>query len=164
MKRIFLTALAVLALTGCHEEQNTADSIQRHQQEQIAIQATQSVGMPAIVNFAEKRALKEIFELRDAAVVTITYVRDMNGKLHKVCDSIGFGIPYSTQYTNPMRAVLRSDVGGGNFTMPQADPNGLFSPSSSEGTWVLCLNPENKKASATYVEDRITVSQFKLAD
>ena len=29
----------------------------------------------------------------------------MNGGYHKVCDSLGYGLPYATQYTNPFGYV-----------------------------------------------------------
>ena len=48
-------------------------------------------------------------------------------------------------------------------TLPQADPNGLYSPNSAEGTWVLLKNPNNpKEVKPVYIEARILVSQFKL--
>jgi hypothetical protein len=101
--------------------------------------------------------LKQIIELRDTKVSTITYIRDMNGNLHKVCNSIGFGIPYATQYTNPQKREYNGIV------LPQADPNGLFSPASAEGTWVLCSNPKKpSEVAPVYIEDRITVSPFEL--
>ena len=50
----------------------------------------------------------------------------------------------------------------GATTLPQADPNTLFSPPSAEGTWVLCVNPETNKPTPLYVEPKIIVSPFKL--
>jgi hypothetical protein len=150
MKIILLVSL--LGLVSCNE---SSEQQQNRKQEELNKQAVQSVGMPAIVNFSEKRHLKDILELRDQETPTTTYVRDMNGRLHKVCDSIGFGIPNSTQFTNPSQYYTNGAV------LPQADPNGLYS-GSSEATWVLCLNPKTGKIAPTYLEDRITVSTFEL--
>jgi hypothetical protein len=159
-KIIAFTALAAtFALAGCDIPQSS-DQIQNHQQEQLSKASVQSVGLPAIVNFQEKRILKDIIELRDRAdLVTYTYITDMNGRLHKRCDSIGYGIPYATQYTNPERRVADTY---GAVTLPQADPNGLFSPASADGTWVLCKVPGSDRVSPTYIEERITVSTFPL--
>ena len=124
-------------------------------------QGVQSVGLPAIKNFQEKRILKDILELRDnPKLTTYTYVTDMNGKLHLRCQSIGYGIPYATQYTNPQKIEWSSSRG--TAVMPQADPNGLFSPASAEGTWVLCKNPNKDEVLPVYIEDRVTVSPFPL--
>jgi hypothetical protein len=46
--------------------------------------------------------------------------------------------------------------------IPQADPNGLFSPASAEGTWVLCKVPGKDDVKPVYIEDRVTVSPFPL--
>ena len=161
MRKIFtFTALAAtLALAGCDMPENS-DQIQNAKQEQISKQSVQAVGLPAITNFQEKRILKDILELRDRAdLVTYTYVTDMNGHLHKRCNSIGYGIPYATQYTNPQKVEWQSN---GGYALPQADPNGLFSPASAEGTWILCKVPGKDKVSPTYIEDRVTVSTFPL--
>jgi hypothetical protein len=63
-----------------------------------------------------------------------------------LCNSLGYGLPYATQYTDPKLA----------------DPNGLYTPSSADGTWVLCLNPKTKQAEPQYVEPRVIVSTYPL--
>ena len=148
-------------LTACTAGPEPSDVTQNRKQEQLNQQAVASVGMPAIVSFQEKRILKMILELRDTEIKTVTYTQDMNGNLHKLCDSIGYGIPYATQYTNPQR-VADSQTERGIVTLPQADPNGLFSPASADGTWVLCLNTETNKMSPVFVEPRVIVSPFAL--
>jgi hypothetical protein len=90
---------------------------------------------------------------------TYTYIVDMNGKFHKVCDSIGYGLPYATQFTNPQ---MRVGGQNGNVTLPQADPNGLYSPASADGTWVMCLNPNTKRAEPQYIEPRIVTMTYPL--
>lgn len=157
MKKILFFTLLILC--GCGDNQPSSDEAQRAAQEQLSQQSNLDVGMPTITNFQEKRILKNIYELRDTEIKTITYTQDMNGNLHKLCDSIGYGIPYATEYTNPQSI---SDQMGHFLTLPQADPNGLFSPANAEGTWVLCLNTETKKISPVYVEPRIITSPFSL--
>lgn len=160
MKRTFLSLLiasSVLFLASCDED--SADMKQNAMQEQILKQSVDSVGMPNILNFQEKRILKEIYELRDRQIPTTTYLFDLYGHLHKLCDSIGYGIPYATQYTNPEYITYQN---GSSHIIPQADPNGLYSPASAEGTWVLCLDPKTKKTKPVYVEPRIVVSPIAL--
>lgn len=170
MKPLRIIAIAlILFFTLTAEEctdRPTATQIEKAQQEQSTMRAVQSVGMPAITEYQEKRTLKNILELRDKAVATVTYTQDLNAKLHKLCDSIGFGIPYATQYTNPERIARSQELpyGQSNLTLPQADPNGLYSPPAAEGTWVMCLNPKTKEMAATYVEPRIIVSTFPLTE
>lgn len=160
MKKLIFVLPFVLALTACDEFKESSTQIERRKQEELSLQAVQSVGMPSIVNFAEKRMMKDILELRDKNVATTTYLVGMNNQLTKVCDSVGYGLPYATQYTNPQR-VSGTD-GHGYVTLPQADPNGLYSPASADGTWVLCVDHKDGKAKPIYIEPRIVVSPFPL--
>jgi hypothetical protein len=164
LRKMALAALPALMIsTGAQAQWFGTNSDQDFQRQQEAImkQAFNSVGMPAITNFAERRQLKQIFELRDQNVATYTYLVGMDGKVgQKLCNSVGFGIPYATQFTSPMRPTYSGS--SGIATLPQADPNTLFSPASAEGTWVLCLNPETNKPTPLYVEPKIIVSPFKL--
>ena len=161
MKRLLLAvAVSTLGLTACGPQPESSTQIERRKQEELSLQAVQSVGMPAITNFAEKRMFKDILELRDRSVPTTTYLVGMNNQLTKLCDSVGYGLPYATQYTNPQR--VSNDVNHGSVTLPQADPNGLYSPASAEGTWVLCVDHKDGKAKPIYVEPRIIVSPIAL--
>jgi len=151
MKPIPVGALLLAALIGC-TDQPTSEEIQNNAQERANLQAVQSVGMPAIRNFWEKRQLQLIYQKRDNAFPTVSYLEDREGKLHKFCDSVGYGIPYATQYSNPVQA---SNPGNsGNIAIAQAEPNGLYSPPQAMGTWVLCLST-SKKMEPTYVEDNV---------
>jgi hypothetical protein len=153
----------IMSLTACGKMEQSSNQIERSKQEELSKMAVQSVGMPAITNFAEKRMMKDILELRDRNVATTTYIVDMNGKMHKVCDSVGFGLPYATQYTNPQKPEISSG-GGHSWVVPQADPNGLYSPASADGTWVQCVDPKTKKATVVYIEPRIVVSPFPIGE
>lgn len=164
MKKYFsLVVVAALSLfiAGCNYIPN-ADHAQAKQQEQLQKQANSTVGMPAIVNFQEKKILRDIYEMRDKALPTYTYITDMNGGLHKICDSVGYGIPYATQFTNPQVDTFYTSGTSVHVTMPQADPNGLFSPPGADGTWVLCKNPQGPEVKPVFLEPRIIVSQFPL--
>lgn len=161
MKRLFLI-LPLAALIGC-DSQLSSDDIQRNQQEQILQEATKQTGMPAIKNFRERKILKDILELRDQdGLVTWTYTQNAyTGKFRLLGETVGYGIPYSTQYTNPEKLQYMGSSWG-YHTLPQADPNGLYSPSSAEGTWVLMKDPGSSKIAPVYIEQRIIVSPFKL--
>ena len=160
MKSILALVAVATLLTAC-DVKETSTQIERRKQEELSLQGVQSVGMPAVTNFAEKRMMKDIIELRDQNVATYVYITDMNGKLHKVCNAVGYGLPYATQYTNPMR--ISSD-GHGSVTIPQADPNGLYSPASADGTWVLCVDTKSGKPKPVYIEPRVIVSPIALGE
>lgn len=159
---VFMIVSASVLFVGC-DDIRSSDQIQREQQETLLKEGTAQVGMPAIKNFRERKILKDILELRDQeGLVTYTYVwNELNGKLVFLGETIGYGIPYATQFTNPEK-IAWSSTQGGATTLPQADPNGLFSPTSAEGTWVLMKDPNGNKVSPIYIEPRIVVSPFKL--
>lgn len=154
MKKIIIFALTLMA---CDIQKNS-DEVQHEQQERILKEGTSQVGMPAIKNFRERKLLKEILEMRDqASLSTWTYTySEMTGKRVFLCHSIGFPIPYATQFSNPQQKDF------GPVVLPQADPNGLFSPASAEGTWVLCKNPHGTEVKPVYVEPRVMTSTFPL--
>lgn len=157
MKKVIcsiVVAVAAFAVFAC----DSTDRIDRDRQEQMLKEAQAQAGLPAIKNFQEKKLLKMIMEMRDQAKLqTYTYlVNEMTGKPVFFARSIGFGIPAATQYTNPQKAS------GNGYALPQADPNGLFSPESAEGTWILLINEATGEASPVYVEPRVIVSPFRF--
>jgi len=159
MKTIITLCAMMVLLTAC-EDTNNADYKEREATKKATAEAAMQVGMPAVVNFQEKRMLKLLYELRDNPNYrTFTYVRDMQGQLHKLCDSMGYGIPYAMQFSNPQRPV---DYVHGAVTIPQAEPNGLFTPATAEATWVMCLDPRDQKIKPVYEEYRITASPYPL--
>jgi hypothetical protein len=157
---IALASIALLSVTlvGC-EEYRDSDDTQRSQQERILQEGTAQTGMPAIKNFRERKLLKQIIEMRDQdGLVTYTYtVPETTGRPVFLCNSIGYAIPAATQYTNPEKYEYTGT------TLPQAEPNGLYSPSSAEGSWVMCTDPNGSgKTGPMYIEPRVIVSLFKL--
>ena len=159
---IFAALAAAFVLSGCDADTASSDQIQNKKQEELSKQGVESVGLPAIHNFQEKRLMKDILELRDQPnLVTYAYIVDLNGHAHKVCDSIGYGLPYATQYTSPSKVASYAHDGIGNI-LPQADPNGLFSPPSADGTWVLCKVPGKDDVKPVYIEPHVLVSPFPI--
>lgn len=157
---VSVAAIALLGVTlvGC-DDFSSSDEKQRAQQEQILKEGTAQTGMPAIKNFRERKLMKQIIEMRDQdGLVTYTYtVPETTGRPVFLCNSIGYAIPAATQYTNPQKYEMSG------ATLPQADPNGLFSPDSAEGSWVMCTDPSGSgKTRPVYVEPRVIVSPFKL--
>ena len=160
MKDPTTIAFSVLALSfavllgGCN---SSADERQAEETAELMAQANKEVGMPGITRFTEKRMFKRILEQRDQAFQTYTYYLDLQGDPHLLCESIGYGLPAATQYTNPERDKGFNDHEGPN--MPQPDPNGLFMPTSTSATYVLCADSASADGfDAQYVEPAILVT------
>lgn len=152
--------LLCLVFVGCEDPSPSSDQTQRDQQEHMSQQSNQQFGMPGITNFTEKKILKRLYEMRDQNIATYnSYIVDMNGKLHHVCDSMGYGIPYSAQYSNPEKHVYDNQYNV--YNLPQSEPNGVFMPPNAEGTWVVCASTKGE-FTPMYVEPRVIVSPFRL--
>lgn len=166
MKKLILLLALCLSLSACKEKISpNSDQKEHRAQEEMLSEAVAQVGMPAIKNFREKKLMKDIIEKRDhEGFMTYTYLKnEMNNQLTLLCESVGYPIPYATQFTNPQRvASYRETPSTGNVTLPQADPNGLFSPASADGTWVMCKDPNSSKVSPVYVEPKVITSPFRL--
>lgn len=157
---ILLIAIMAIMLTGC-DMNKSSQSKEQKQQEEMQKESIAQVGTPAIANFREKRLLKQIYELRDQdGLLTYTYiVAEQTGKLVFIGETIGYGIPASTQFNNPEKLANGYHD---STAIPQAEPNGLYSPSSAEGTWIMLKDASGKTVKPVYVEPRIIVSPFKL--
>lgn len=163
MKKQWMMAVMVLGLFvlfGC--DQDESDKSLHAQQESLMQEANREAGMPAITNFQERKLLKKIYELRDQSnLICYAYiVAEMSGKLVFIGKCLGFGVPYSTEYTNPMKLVGQ-DPDEHATSLPQADPNGLFSPSSAAGTWIMLLDSTGDPH-PVYMEPNVIVSPFPL--
>jgi hypothetical protein len=163
---VALFALIPMAVFAGGTQEPTTDQKDRIQQEQMFQEAQREVGLPAITNFQEKKLFKYLYELRDQAKV-ITYVYSevmLTGKFRFIGRAIGFPIPYATQYSNPEKHIGYADSREYGYELPQAEPNGLFMPSSAAGTWVVLLEPGTQKPIPAYFEPNMTCTLFPLPD
>lgn len=160
------TLLMSVMLSSCYEEETapTTDDIESKKTEELVAEAARQTGLPNITNFTEKHFAKMIYELRDSEISTYSYFMDMQGRLHFLCESIGYGLPFSVQYVNPERIVVneRSGTYGSLYgTLPQPEPNGLFMPDGLSATWILCSDGEGS-VKPVYSEPELIVSPFPL--
>lgn len=159
---ILIIGVSSLFLAGCSLENSTSN-------EQESVEAQQNVfvkNQPAPVFdwSLERHLLTQLYKARNEAVNTHSIVRDMNGRIYFECDSIGYPIPSNTQLTNPERishGLGIVDSGSGNVTLPQPEPNGLYTSPSTAGTFVFCLNDDGT-VSPSYFEANVEAHAQKL--
>ena len=166
MRRTIYTIIVLVllfALGGCFEEGTKSDRNQAKATEQLMEEADRQVGMPAITRFTQKKTMRMIQEEcdREDLVCYAYFANEMEGKLGDyIGRCIGYGVPFSAQFTNPEK--IADSFSGGYAILPQPDPNGLFMPTSSDATWVMLVDPKTKKGRPVYFEPKIIVSPFKL--
>lgn len=150
-----ILCLSVCTLVGCIGPDAT--DRENDYQEELMSKANKAVGMPNITEFTEKKMAKMIWEMRDDSdLVTYSYISNMDGKFIYLGQSIGYGLPYSTQYTCPEQYEYNGT------TVPQADPNGLYSGDGLSSTWVMLVDETTGQSSPVYVEQELFVSTYKL--
>lgn len=158
---LFLSCFMLMGVNECEQIKDT-DTIQANQTKQLQAEAQRQTGLPNITRFQQKKTMKMIMEQCDKAnLVTYVYLKsDYSGKLLYLGKAIGYGVPFSAQYTNPERIAVKSSYG--MATLPQPDPNGLFMPTSSSATWIMMIDPNTNKPKPVYIEPEIVVSPFKI--
>jgi hypothetical protein len=171
LRKIALSVLSVIfigtCLTGCTSVEPSAEQIQTQQTKEILKEVNNQIGLPNIKNFYEKKMAKEILEMRDnSKLITYAYIQNkMTGRFVYLGKSMGYGLPYSVQYTNPEKIIQFGTFrysGDSPQTMPQADPNGLYMPSGLSATWIMLLDEKTGKRNLMYIEQELTVTQSKL--
>ena len=160
--------MSITALSGCGSNRDSADAQLGEATEEAMKEMVAQTGYPAIKNWQERKLAKMIFELRDQEnLVCYAYiVNKMQGTLVPIGKCIGYGLPYSVQYTNPEKLVDRygRNIKGMNFEpykLPQADPNGLYMPQGLSATWLMMLDSKGEPH-PVYIEPEIVVSPFPL--
>ena len=160
LKKLFaILSLSFLAMSvdGCGD--GGTDEAQTNALEKMAAEAHRQVGLPLLTNFTQLKLAKWIQELCDTeGLSTFTYIVNMHGEMRFLTESIGYGLPFSTQFVNPERCCEHTQ--GGDHAIAQPEPNGLFMPSSSSATWVIAVTEEGPQP--MYVESEITVTTFMI--
>jgi hypothetical protein len=156
-----MLVLSFLALILASCDASNSDQITSDRQEASLMNATSKIGMPSITNFRELRMVNKILEDRDKTTITFTYIfNEYKGCFVYIGPSIAYPVPYATQRTSPQK-VQKTSVD--RFVMPQADPNGLFSPASAEGTFLEMGVPgKANETGVIYSEPRLFTSPFEL--
>ena len=115
---ILFASIVLLVSCDLNGETSRTEQEQTEQQGKLVSEAQKQCGMPALVNFQERKMMKKVIEQRDKAdLVCYAYLfSNQTGRLIYIGKCMGYGLPYSTQYTNPQRVDLLT--GGIAITFP----------------------------------------------
>ena len=158
-----LVMFVMMSLVGCADNNSVDTGVSREQENRMQ-EAHSQAGLPAIKNFNEKKMMKMLYELRDQEdlVCHAYYFNEREGKRGDyIGQCLGYGLPASTQYSNPEKMV-RYYNGGSRYKIAQAEPNGLFMPEGLSATWLMMIDPKTKNARPVYIEPLIIVSPFRM--
>lgn len=146
MRTLVSLAVAVTFLAGCSYQPGSEN-------QQTVYTRSQP---PPFFNWSlQRHMLIELYKAQNNATATFSYViSEFNNEIIFECASIGFPIPGGTSITNPQQVVNSGYREGWSETIGQAEPNGLYPPDTSQGTYIMCLNDDGS-VSPTYVENNV---------
>lgn len=165
MKRIIALSIAAITLTGCVEptESSREQKAVARQQEQYLT----SQPIPAYDWSLERHLLIQLYNIRNQRVATHSVWRSDYGQVEGDCASMGYGLPYDTSLTNPLKATDMNERGyakgnGALTSIGQAEPNGIFASTNTAATWVMCVG-EGGSVQPHYVETKVTVYPYPVS-
>lgn len=145
-----------MGLTACDE-----DATRKSDSKNVEAQQGQYAIVQPVPRFdwsLERDLTIQLYQARNEQVATHSVWRSNTGMVEGDCKSIGFGLPYDTSLTNPLKGV-RISANGGAVSVEQAEPNGIFASKNSNATWVMCVVETEGLVSTVpvYIESRVTV-------
>ena len=157
----------VVGISGCRSyDEPSYEKVEARRTQALMNESYRQIGLPNIVNFQQKKIFKMIYEKADKAnLITYAYAYNpFEGKFIYLGRSLGYGIPFSAQYTCPEKLITKYFYGDGHYliTLPQPDPNGLYMPTSSSATWIILIDEKTGELNLVYFEPLLTVSEIPL--
>lgn len=155
--KLLLTLALAGSLFACDvspsQSKKDAQAVERQQSQYSASQP-----VPAFSWSLERDLLIQLYNARNINAATHSVWRSDLGTVEGDCASIGFGIPYDTSLTNPLKAKYYRN--GGTSVTEQAEPNGIFASKNTAATWVMCAGSGGMEP--LYVETKVTVYPYPV--
>jgi hypothetical protein len=149
MRRFLL--LSLLISPGCTDSQESRDSkAVDKQQSQYAV----GQPVPAYDWSLERHLMIQLYNVRNDRVATHAVWRSNYGMIEGDCPAMGYGLPYDTSLTNPLKI---SRLHNGVYdVVEQPEPNGIFASKNTAATWVMCTGDAGI-IEPHYVESKVTI-------
>jgi hypothetical protein len=136
------------SVAGCSHGNNNGNSAEQQQQQQITTNLEGSQPLPAVYYSQERQNLIDIELAEVNDVRTTSFGVTEMGQLLYSCPSIGFGIPDSASLSNPSQIIWGYNSWGNGMmdsgVGDQMDPNGIYAPTTSDGTYIICVTANAK--------------------
>lgn len=157
MKKLTILVLATIFMTGCFDESQTSKDRKSVDRQQSQYSASQPV--PAYDWSLERDLVIQLYNIRNMKALTHSVWRSDRGIVEGDCASIGFGIPYDTSLTNPLKTVSSFRE---SAVVEQSEPNGIFASKNTSATWVMCAGDAGV-IYPVYVETKVTVYPYSVS-
>ena len=158
-KLLFMGVALTLLLTGCNLNSQNQNEKEKKAVDRQQSQYAKAQPIPAYDWSLERDLVIKLYNLRNQKVSTHSVWRSDYGMIEGDCTSMGFGIPYDTSLTNPLKGEYLYN--STSATVGQAEPNGVFASQNTSATWVMCVG-DNGSLEPIYVESKVTVYSFPV--
>lgn len=141
MRKLLILVVAGCLLAAC-DSTPSATRAEGQAQAGISQQLVQNQPIPGVRYSQMRQNMIEIEQAEAKGVQTTTFM--FGGYFSdpvQVCPSIGVPIPNTASLSNPEQTYY---TGSATVTLPQMDPNGVYAPNSSSGTFVQCVGGDGK--------------------
>lgn len=163
VKVLLLLLVAILTVASSCDgseptaEKDMAEQVNRQQAHYARVQP-----IPWFDYSLERYLMIQLYVARNNAVATWSYVwNDFLGIATFSCPSIGYPIPGGSELDNPLQVVEHTHYWA--TTIGQAEPNGLFPPGTSAGTYIMCLNPDGT-VGPVYMEPNVQTYPYPMEE
>lgn len=141
---ILIASILMLSAFSCETSQTDATI-------SGAVAAAQKWGaLPNITNYYEYYQEKEIYEARDnpKLVMNAYLYSNVTGELTCFGKVAGYGLPYSTEWSQPNGSGTQGSV---------PEPNGLYPSQNTNADWVRVISPDGKQH-VTFAEPELIIT------
>ena len=150
MKKFLLVCLLLVFAVGCNQTQETKDAKAVNQQQS---QYAKRQPVPTFDWSLERHLVTQLYQIRNGKVATHSVWRSNYGTIEGDCPSLGYGLPYDTSLTNPLKTI---SMFKNSSVVEQAEPNGVFASKNTSATWIMCIGVAGT-VEPMYVESKVTV-------
>lgn len=154
-----IAAGAVAAVTGCTGSTPSGQQVENQQQSQDTRSLVNDQPVPHFNYSQIRQTMIDAETIASDGTQTTSFFFQM-GDPDPVfsCPSIGMPVANTAQLSNPDQVDPDPNSSGGSVTIPQMDPDGVYSPSASTGTYVICVNGSGAKYLEYWEGDVMTVA------
>jgi len=153
---ILLISLMTMGFASCEDTAATKEAKKVNQQDE---QFAKGQPIPFFNWSLERDLIIQLYHIRNSKVATHAVWRSNYGMIEGDCPSMGFGIPYDTSLTNPVKSTDQDEKGNGSSsltTIEQAEPNGIYASKNTSATWVMCIGNAGI-IEPVYIESKVTI-------
>lgn len=155
----FLSVVLAAVLAACGSGTPTGNQVEAADQNDVTTQLIKNQPIPKPLTSQMRANLIEIEQAQIEGVQTTSFFFNPNVRdPYLICPSVGTPISAAASLSNPTQLTSRYGQNSNYVagTVDQMDPNGVYTPRDSLGTYALCIQPDGRVI-ATYSEGYVHV-------